>query len=210
MDAPEDFERGKHRYNEQQSMTHQTLRKASAAFAAAAACTLLAAGSALAFEPPTMAQIAERMHNNDFSPKVEELLRDGRQADAAELAEIGYQRNPSNVKLKFLRAVALDGLNRQEEAAVLLREITRSHPEIPEPYNNLAVIEAGFGNLEEAQRLLKKALQINPKFALAQKNLADIYLSLAREGYEKAAESFPANKTVAKRLKALDELLKRR
>lgn len=191
-------------------MTHQILKKAALLAAAAAACTLMAAGAAHAYEPKTIAQTAEGMHNNDFSPKVEELLRDGRHADAAELAEIGYKRNPSNVKLKFLRAVALDGLNRQEEAADILREITRSHPEIPEPYNNLAVIEAGFGNLEEAQRLLKKALQINPNFALAQKNLADIYLALAREGYEKAAESFPANKTVAKRLKALDELLKRR
>lgn len=210
MDAPVDIERIEHRYHEHPSMTQKIFRKAAAALAAAAACTLLAAAGAHAFEPQTMAQIAEGMHNNDFSPKVEELLRDGRNDDAAELAEIGYQRNPSNVKLKFLRAVALDGLNRQEDAAILLREITRSHPEIPEPYNNLAVIEAGFGNLEEAQRLLKKALQLNPKFALARKNLADIYLSLAREGYEAAAESFPANKTVAKRLKTLNELLKHR
>ena len=78
--------------------------------------------------------------------------------------------------------------------------------EIPEPYNNLAVIEAGFGNLEEAQGLLKKALVINPKFSLAQKNLGDVYLALALECYEAAAPALESNADLQSRLRTLKRI----
>ena len=66
-----------------------------------------------------------------------------------------------------------------------LPKLIAAYPEIPEPYNNLAVIEAGFGNLEEAVRLLNQALAINPEFATARKNLGDVFLALSIENYER-------------------------
>ena len=80
------------------------------------------------------------------------------------------------------------------------------YPEIPDPYNNLARLEASEGRLEDAIRLLQRALLINPDFALARKNLGDIYLALARECYEKAAPALPANKVLAVRLQTIKRL----
>ena len=62
------------------------------------------------------------------------------------------------------------------------------------------------GNLEGAKSLLSKALQINPNFALARKNLGDVYLALAIESYEAAAPELPKNNVLQSRLKVLRRL----
>ena len=87
-----------------------------------------------------------------------------------------------------------------------LKRLIIDYPEIPEPYNNLAVIEAGLGNLEEAVAHLKQALRINPDFALARKNLGDVYLALAREAYEQAVVKLPNNHVLERRLNTLKSL----
>ena len=105
-----------------------------------------------------------------------------------------------------MRAVALENLIRSEEAVRELKQLIIDYPEIPEPYNNLAVIEAGLGNLEEAVAHLKQALRINPDFALARKNLGDVYLALAREAYEQAVVKLPNNHVLERRLNTLKSL----
>ena len=106
----------------------------------------------------------------------------------------------------FSRTVALERLGRTEEAAKALRSLIAEYPEIPEPYNNLAVIEAGMGSLEEAVKLLDRALLLNPNFATAQKNRGDVYLALALESYEAAAPSLSSNTELQQRLKTLRRL----
>ena len=80
------------------------------------------------------------------------------------------------------------------------------YPELPEPYNNLAAIEAGLGNYEEALTLLKDVLRINPNFALARKNLGDVYIAFALESYESAAPAFEKSDEVQQRLRTLRRL----
>ena len=72
------------------------------------------------------------MQNADFSVQVERLLRNGRAPQALELAEIGIQRNPRNAQLVFQKAVALETMERTEEAAKVLRSLIADYPEIPE------------------------------------------------------------------------------
>ncbi len=167
-------------------------------------------GAALAAALPVnateMQDLAATLHNAQFTERVEALLKQRRPAAALELADIGISRNSRNAQLYFLKSVALESLGRQEEAGRVLRSLIASYPEIPEPYNNLAVIEAGFGNLEEAAGLLRKALSINADFALAQKNLGDVYLALALEQYERAAPQLASNQTLQQRLKTLKRL----
>jgi tetratricopeptide (TPR) repeat protein len=98
-------------------------------------------------------------------------------------------------------------MERTEEAAKVLRSLIADYPEIPEPYNNLAVIEAGLGNLEASVELLQKALVINPEFALARKNLGDVYLALAVENYKAAQPALPNNRVLAQRLRSLERIL---
>lgn len=173
-------------------------------------CAALALGlsflSAPALAASEMEELAATLHPGDFSPRVEQLLTNGHPAQALELADIGIKRNPRNAQLQFLRTVSLESLGRTEDAAKGLKSLIAAYPEIPEPYNNLAVIEAGFGNLEEAQGLLKKALVINPKFSLAQKNLGDVYLALALECYEAVAPALESNAELQSRLRTLKRI----
>ena len=153
-----------------------------------------------------MEELAQRMHPSDFPAQVEKLLKDDNPAQALELADLGLKKNDKSAQLHFMKAVSLERLGRTEEAVKVLRHLIGSYPEIPEPYNNLAVIEAGLGRLEDAVDLLNRALTINPDFALARKNLGDVYLALAREAYEQAAPKLPRNKILQKRLKALQAI----
>ena len=117
-----------------------------------------------------------------------------------------YSRPAPSLPSRIMRAVALENLTRSEEAVRELKQLIIDYPEIPEPYNNLAVIEAGLGNLEEAVAHLKQALRINPDFALARKNLGDVYLALAREAYEQAVVKLPNNHVLERRLNTLKSL----
>lgn len=167
---------------------------------------VLLASFTAAVQASQMEDLARTLHDSNFSEHVERLLKNNNPSQALELAEIGIKRNARNVQLRFMRSVALDALGRREEAANVLSDIIREFPEIPEPYSNLAVIEAGFGNLEKAEKLLLSALRINPEFALARKNLGDVRLALAIEDYEKAAEALPSNDALKSRLKALERI----
>lgn len=169
-----------------------------------AALLALALGSAQA--ATQMEQLAKQMHPSEFPAQIEKLLNSGKAAQALELADLGIRKNERSPQLRFMRAVALEILTRSEEAVRELKQLIIDYPEIPEPYNNLAVIEAGLGNLEEAVAHLKQALRINPDFALARKNLGDVYLALAREAYEQAVVKLPNNHVLERRLNTLKSL----
>ena len=76
-----------------------------------AAATLAAALPAAPAQAATeMEELAARLQPGDFTTRVEKLIRDGRAADALELADLGLARNARNVQLRFERTVALDRL----------------------------------------------------------------------------------------------------
>lgn len=162
--------------------------------------------SSAAYAAVDVDALAAQLDNTQFATQVERLVRNRHPEDALRLAEIGLKRNDKNVQLMFMRANLLEELGRGEEARQVLQKMVRDYPEIPEPYNNLAVIEAGLGNLEVAKSLLTKALLIDENFGLARKNLADVYLSLALENYREAQKALPGNKGVAQRVKNLERL----
>ena len=168
--------------------------------------TLLSFAIASASAGTQMEDLALTLHPADFPDQVEQLFRNGNNASALELAELGLKKNPKSLQLRFMRANALERLGRTAEARQVLNDMIANYPEIPDPYNNLARLEAAEGRLEEAVRLLQRALLINPDFALARKNLGDIYLALARECYEKASPALPANKALEFRLKTIKRL----
>ena len=108
-----------------------------------AALLALALGSAQA--ATQMEQLAKQMHPSEFPAQIEKLLNSGNAAQALELADLGIRKNERSPQLRFMRAVALENLTRSEEAVRELKQLIIDYPEIPEPYNNLAVIEAGRG-----------------------------------------------------------------
>ncbi len=60
------------------------------------------------------------------------------------------------------------------------------YPESPRPYNNLASLYAAEGDLEQAQTLLKNALETAPDYLAIYRNIGTVYAAMARDSYGKA------------------------
>jgi tetratricopeptide (TPR) repeat protein len=133
-------------------------------------------------------------------------LRAGDPARALEISGTALKTFPNDAQLRFIRAMALNQLNRLPEAEAAFADMTQEFPELPEPYNNLAVVRAAQGKLDQARTALEDAIRAVPGYALAHENLGDIYAQLAARSYRHALKLEPANKTVAPKLKLVGQV----
>src|SRR5271165_2270104 len=106
--------------------------------------------------------------------EVATLVRQGKPLQALQRADTELEHKPRDAQLRFLRGVALSDLGRQAEASLAFESLSQDFPELPEPYNNLAVIEASKGRLEQAERLLLQSLAAQPQYVTAEENLGDL------------------------------------
>lgn len=139
--------------------------------------------------------------------RVKELMYQGKEQQALELAEKSLENNPKSAQLRFIRGVLLNDLGRKQEAKEVFEQMIREFPEISEPYNNLAVMYAAEGNLGMAKDLLEKALANNAKSALTYSNLGNVYLAMARDSFRQAAKTNPNNKMIQSKIQGIDKLL---
>lgn len=135
-------------------------------------------------EPPSGAQINANI--------AQQLNRGQAQAafDAIQKREGELQSRGgpgTDVQLMFQKARALALLNRTAEAEDVYREMTIRFPELPEPWNNLAVLYIARDDLDQARLALETAIMNNPNYTAAIANLADLRLLMALRGYERAA-----------------------
>jgi tetratricopeptide (TPR) repeat protein len=110
---------------------------------------------------------------------------------------------PKDAALRFLKGVMLSETQRTAEAVSTFRQLNQDHPDLPEPYNNLAVIYAAQGDYAAARVALEAALVANPSYAVAHQNMGEVLLQLARVSFMRAALLEPANPVSAKRLALL-------
>ena len=117
-------------------------------------------------------------------------LMDARQTAAA-LARLDHlePEQAREPRWRFLRAVLLEETGRAEEAASLYTALTQEYPDLPEPHNNLAVLRAGQGRLDEARVALEAALRADPAHRQARENLGDVYVRLAIRLWESLGPS---------------------
>lgn len=146
--------------------------------------------------PRTPAQEAARLQRRG-DPEGALALLDKRIAEA-----------PRDTQARFLRGVILTDLKRTAEAAEVFAALIREFPDLPEPYNNLAVLHAAAGRYDEARRALEQSLLANPLNAVARQNLGDIYVQLAREAYERALAQEPRDRALRAKLALIGELAK--
>ncbi len=135
--------------------------------------------------------------------------RAGRTDEALSLTEKALQGDPRNVQLRFLRGTILAERGRTDEAIRTFRELVEDFPELPEPYNNLAVIHAARGDLEAARQALEQSIRAVPTYALAHENLGDVLLQQAARAYEQAARLDPRNESARSKLSLARELIGR-
>lgn len=166
-----------------------------------AASLLLMTASAMAQTPPPA-----KTQNNDYQ-EATLLFRQGQADRAMERVDAWLKVRPKDARGRFLRGMILTQQKKTDEAIRTYIDLTQDFPELPEPYNNLAVIYAGQGDYEKARVLLETAVRAMPSFSAAHENLGDIYARLAAVSYEKAIKLDAANKTAPAKLKAVNELL---
>ncbi|MDO4724194.1 MAG: tetratricopeptide repeat protein [Comamonadaceae bacterium] len=160
------------------------------------AAALLAAGLALG-SAPGLAQ-------TQAHAEIAQLLQAGQARQALTQAQRAIEAAPRDPQLQFLKANAELALGETAVADATLTALTQTYPELPEPWNNLAVIRAGQGQLDEAQRLLQEALRNNPDYAQAHANLADVLVQQALQ-HLSAAQRLDPQAGTAQRLQALQQ-----
>jgi Flp pilus assembly protein TadD len=121
--------------------------------------------------------------------KINNLIKQ-KQWDAALIEiEIAAKKNPKNVQLLFVKSRILIEKGQLEQARLTLLDLIEKYPELPEPYNNLAVLYANAGKLELARENLEMCLKLSPGYATALQNLGDVYTKIAAQHYAKAFQS---------------------
>jgi tetratricopeptide (TPR) repeat protein len=136
------------------------------------------------------------------------LMRENKPDDALKVLEVALKVSPRDAQLRFLYGVNLADRGRTSEAAEVFEEMTRDFPELPEPYNNLAVVYAASGEIDKARVALEKAVSALPGYALAHENLGDVYARMALRAYERAAQLDPRSDSTRQRLGLAREFLK--
>ena len=114
--------------------------------------------------------------------------------------------HPKDVAGQFLKGVILAEQDKSADAIKIFTSITEKHPELPEPYNNLAVIYAEQGLYDKARQSLEKAIKTHPSYATAHENLGDIYAKMASDAYDKALQLDRSNSRAKTKLSMIKEL----
>lgn len=139
--------------------------------------------------------------------EVQKLLTAGQPQRALTRADDHLAKNPRDAQMRFVRGVILTELKDPAAARSVFEQLTEDFPELPEPYNNLAVLYAADGQLDRARAALEMALTARPDYATAHENLGDIYLQMAADSYQRAAKLQPGSRTVATKLSLSRELV---
>ena len=138
--------------------------------------------------------------------EAQRLYQGGRSAPALEKVDAFLKAQPRDPQGRFLKGLILTELKRTPEAIQVFTGLTEDFPELPEPYNNLAVLYASQGNYDKAKSALELAIHTHPSYATAHENLGDIYAQLASRAYDRALQLDKNNTTAQMKLGMVKEL----
>lgn len=134
------------------------------------------------------------------------LLRQGQLQQALERVDQYLASKPKDAQGRFLKGLVLTELNRSADAIGVFTKLTEDYPELPEPFNNLAVIYAQQKQYDKAKVALEMAIRTHPSYATAHENLGDIYARLASQAYDKALQLDSTNATAQSKLALMRDL----
>ena len=151
--------------------------------------------------------LSSSAHADEYGD-VSQLLRTGKFSEALTKADTYLATKPRDPQMRFLKGVIQRNSGKHAEAIGTFTKLTEDYPELPEPYNNLAVLYAGQNQFDKARTALEMAIRTNPSYATAHENLGDVYARLASEAYNKALQLEGANPAVQPKLALIRELFK--
>ncbi len=137
---------------------------------------------------------------------VSKLINTKQYNEALSKVDLFLTSKPRDPQMRFLKGVLQSEMGKTSDATSTFTQLTEDYPELPEPYNNLAVIYAAAGKLDKARAVLEMAIRTNPSYATAYENLGDTYAKLASQSYAKALQLDAKNAAVPSKLSLIREL----
>ena len=144
-------------------------------------------------------------HADEYAD-VSQLVRAGKLSEALSKADQYLATKPRDPQMRFLKGVIQRDSGKTTDAISTFTRLTEDFPELPEPYNNLAVLYAGQSQFDKARTALEMAIRTNPSYATAHENLGDVYAKLASQAYNKALQLDSSNAGVPPKLALIREL----
>jgi tetratricopeptide (TPR) repeat protein len=158
----------------------------------------LAIGLAIGFAVPAVA---------DNLPEVQRLIKQGQYPQALEKVDAYLSSRPKDAQGRFLKGLIYTEMNKPADAISVFTKLSEDYPELPEPYNNLAVLYAQQKQYDKARTALEMAIRTHPSYAIAYENLGDVYAKLASQAYDKALQLDNSNSTTQNKLALIRDLI---
>jgi tetratricopeptide (TPR) repeat protein len=166
----------------------------------------VAGAPALAQDGREMTEEARKQYSAGLKD-AQVLIKERQFATAETRLDALLAQRPREPQARFLKGVVESEQDRVDVAIATFRALIEDYPELPEPYNNLAVLYAQRGEYDSARLALETAVRTAPNWAVARENLGDIYARLAAQEYDRAAKLDRDNKTAPAKLTLVRSLL---
>jgi tetratricopeptide (TPR) repeat protein len=143
----------------------------------------------------------------DTLPDIQRLMKQGQMPQALEKVDAYISTKPKDAQGRFLKGLILTEMGRPADAIPVFTKLTEDYPELPEPYNNLAVLYAQQKQYDKARTALEMAIRTHPSYSIAHENLGDVYAKLASQAYDKALQLDSSNSVTQSKLSLIRELI---
>jgi Flp pilus assembly protein TadD len=143
----------------------------------------------------------------DTPEEVRALLARGDLPAALLKAQAGVASRPGEAQSRFVLGVVLMDMGRDAQALAVFTELSQAYPELPDPMNNIALLQARAGQLEPARQSLETALRNDPAHRAARVNLGQVHLMLAAQAWSQAVASMPTDSALLNKLHSVRALL---
>ena len=138
---------------------------------------------------------------------VAKMLKSGQHQQALERVNKVLAAKLRDARARFLKGSIFAEQGNAKDATDVFVALTKDNPDLPEPYNNLAVIYASQGQYDKARGALEQSIRTHPSYATAYENLGDVYAKLASQVYDKALQFDSANPAAKNKLALVRELV---
>src|SRR5687767_15599160 len=101
-----------------------------------------------------------------------QLLKAGQHKQALERVNKVLAAKPRDAQARFLKGLIFTDQGNTKDAIDIFTRLTQDYPELPEPYNNLAVIYAAQGQYEKARAALEQSIRTHPSYARSEERRA--------------------------------------
>ena len=137
---------------------------------------------------------------------INKLFKQGQHEQALGRINTYLAGKPKDAQARFLKGLILTEQGKTNDAIRIFTELTEDYPELPEPYNNLAVLYASQGQYDKARIALEMAIRTHPSYATAHENLGDIYAKMASQAYDRALQLDRSNTSTQTKLALIKDL----